>query len=76
MTDAKQELLDRTGHNLSLQTPTTPETGGRLDRIRHAAKAFAAVVINEGTLSRELSLALTDIESATQWAIGSVVRNQ
>lgn len=74
--EAEQKQLERTMHNLSLQRPGNELVGQALDSLRDAAKAFAVTIYYNAPPSLERSIALTEIESATQWAIGAVVRNQ
>lgn len=71
-----ESLLERTLRNLTLQPPKTAAAGEQMDRIREAAKAFAISLCLNAPESRELSLAITHLEEATQWAIAAVARNQ
>ena len=73
---SKEELRSRTIHNLSLHPPGDAGVGHRMDVVQANARSFANVVIDVCPESRELSLALTALEEATQWAIGAIARNQ
>lgn len=72
----RDQLLSRTLHNLSLHPPRDADTGSRMDTVRASAMGFASALIDVCPESRELSLALTALEEATQWAIGAIARNQ
>lgn len=72
----QQEALARVIHNVTLHPPIHPAVGDGMDRIRDAARAFAEVIVDECPGSRELSMACTSLEDATQYAIASIARNQ
>jgi len=46
------------------------------DELRHAAEAFAEEIIGRTPASREQSLALTQLEQASFWAVASIARHQ
>lgn len=66
----------RVEHDLTLHPPQSDEVNQTLDSLREGAKLFAHLVIDATPLSREQSLAITNIEQALQWAIAAIVRNQ
>lgn len=48
----------------------------RYGLIRQAAKDFARLLMHNCPGSRELSLALTDLEACVMWANASIARNE
>ena len=70
-------LHDRIEHDLTLHTPKDDLIAERLDTIRGESRDYAHFLISfVGKPCRELSLALTAVEEACQYAIAAVVRNQ
>jgi len=63
-------------HNLTNHAPSSDGVVARFEAIRVAGKALAAAIVEQCPSSRERSLALTNLEQATMWAIGSIARNQ
>lgn len=48
----------------------------RYERIRREAKGLATVMIHNCPPSRELSVALTELETAVMWANAAIARNE
>ena len=48
----------------------------RIERIRSAAKELGAWIYANAPESRERSLALTNLEQATMWAVAAIAREQ
>lgn len=48
----------------------------RYTAIRAAAKALAGFILDNTPVSREQSLALTNLEQAVMWANASIARNE
>lgn len=74
--DPKDALHTRVENDLTTHYPTTDSVAHDMDMIRAAGKNFAHMLIEHGTVGRELSTALTKVEEATFHAIASVARNQ
>lgn len=53
----------------------SPESMQRITKIREAYSALHEVLTANGTPSRELSVAITELETSAMWAIKSVVCN-
>lgn len=70
---AKEQLHERIEHELTLHPPTS-EQAQRMDKVRAQAKAFAHLVVELCPEGRELSLFLTEVDSALRWAIASIAR--
>ena len=56
--------------------PPKPGQANRYDAIRIEARSFAEYLLKICPPSRELSLALTELESAVMWAIVSITHNE
>ena len=76
MADPKEELLDRTMHNLGYHKPREQITQDAMEDIRQAARDFAGEVIQVVPYGRELSIAVTHIEDACMNAIAGLARNE
>lgn len=74
--DPKGALHARVENDLTLHLPKVEAAAHDMDMIRAASKNFAHMLIEHGTVGRELSTALTKVEEATFHAIASVARNQ
>jgi hypothetical protein len=72
---SKQALIDRMNNNLTYHTPKGDQQE-RYEQIRNKAKEFALLIIDVTPVSREQSLALTDLENAAMWANASIARNE
>lgn len=72
----KEKLHDRIERDLSLQSPRSEGCGEVLDRLRDVFKQTSHIVVSATPISREQSLALTNLEQGLQYAIAAVVRNQ
>lgn len=73
---AKQALHDRVANDYAAQPPRTPEVKELLDRVAALHEDLAHALIDACPLGRELSLALTDLESAKRNAIAAIVLHQ
>jgi len=62
-------------NNFTYHTPKDDQ-GIRYERIRLEAKLFAESLVLVCPPSRELSLALTNLENAVMWANASIARNE
>jgi len=58
------------------KTPTTKADKVEDKQIRAMAKSFAADLVTFCPPSRELSLALTELENAVMWANAAIARNE
>lgn len=77
MADAVTTALhQRVEHDFTLHPPKHPHVGTVMDEIRTQAKGFARLIVDACPPSREMSMALTDVESALAHAIAAVARNQ
>ena len=63
-------------HNLTNHAPINDGIVTRFETIRVAAKALGASILENCPDSRERSLALTNLEQTTMWAVAAVARNQ
>lgn len=54
--------------------PLTENQKGRVEAIRKAGNALVEVIIENTTVSREQSIALTNIEQGVMWAIKGLSR--
>lgn len=73
---ARQALHDRVENDLMLHPPLDEATAVALNDLRSMFTEIAHHVVDVCPPSRELSLALTDIEDALQHSIAAIVRNQ
>lgn len=73
---AKQALHDRVANDYSAQPPRTPEVKALIDRVAKQHEDLAHALIDACPLGRELSLALTDLESAKRNAVAAIVLHQ
>lgn len=71
----KQALIDRMNNNLTYHAPKEDQQE-RYEHIRNKAKEFALLIIDVTPVSREQSLALTDLENVVMWANASIARNE
>lgn len=67
------DVLD---HNLTNHPPRDDSIIARFEVVRGHAKNLGRAIISECPATRERSLALTNLEQATMWAIGSIARHQ
>lgn len=70
---ARIALHARVEVDMSLRPPTTAEAQ-ILDELRARTKALAHWFVDYCPPGRELSLALTELDSATRWAIAAIIR--
>jgi hypothetical protein len=71
----KDDLLKRIGNDYTYHAPK-PGQPQQYERIRHACKEVAQIVVEETPISREQSLALTHLEEAVFWANAAIARNE
>ena len=72
VTDEQEKRIE---NNFSYHVPKDGQ-GEKYEEIRELAKAIAYRLSNLCPPSRELSLALTELESAVMWANASIARNE
>jgi hypothetical protein len=70
-----ENLQNRLDNNFKYHAPT-PDQVARYQIIRDKAKEFAHTICTFCPQSRELSLALTQIEEATMFANAAIARNE
>jgi len=73
---SKADLHARVENDLTLHPPKHPAIIEAMEAVRAHGKGLAHLLIDVCPESRELSLALTDVEHATQHAIAALARNQ
>lgn len=56
--------------------PAFPSQAERYETIRNKAKEFAELLVTLCPPSRELSVALTELETSVMWANASIARNE
>lgn len=66
MSDEKQAFVSRIGSS-------TPDDDPRVQRIRHAMREAERIIEEECPAGRRKALALTELESASHWAVKSVM---
>lgn len=71
----KPEVFEGIANNFKYHAPKGNQQE-RYEEIRSQAKAFAEALVMFCPQSRELSLALTNLESAVMWANASIARNE
>jgi hypothetical protein len=64
--------LDDFKLSLINHTPNV-ESQRRIEEVRKAARSFATTIFREIEPSRERSVALTELETATMWAVKAIV---
>ena len=68
-------LLERIENNFVYHAPKSEQVE-KYSRIRSEAKSLALTLAELCPESRELSVALTELESAVMWANASIARNE
>ena len=71
----KEILRARAIHNLSYHRPHGDQQE-RYGEIRNTARGFADILIRCCPESRELSIALTQLEDTVMWANAAIARNE
>lgn len=66
---------ERLSNNFSYHATKTGQAE-KYEEIRAQAKAFAERLVNFCPPSRELSIALTELETAVMWAKAAIARNE
>jgi hypothetical protein len=69
------QLAERIETNFKYHPPKKDQPE-RYDRIRSKAKELAVVFAEDAPDSRELSLALTELENAVMWANAAIARHE
>lgn len=64
---------DELEHNLTNHHPNALQTI-RMERIRQCARDLGVAVLVNTPVSREQSLAITNLEQAVMWAVASIAR--
>lgn len=72
----KEALHARVANDYAAHPPKSDDVKQFIDRIAADFEQLAHTVIHNCPLGRELSLALTDLESAKRNAIAAIVRHQ
>lgn len=62
-------------NNFKYHPPVDGQTG-RYEEIRRKAKEFAEFLVSTCPPSRELSVALTELETSVMWANAAIARNE
>lgn len=70
-----EETKSRIDNNFSYHAPKEGQAM-KYERIRSDAKALAELLTNYCPPSRELSVALTELETAVMWANAAIARNE
>ena len=68
-------LLEQIENNFVYHAPKSEQVE-KYSRIRNEAKSLALMLAELCPESRELSVALTELESAVMWANASIARNE
>jgi hypothetical protein len=69
------DIRARIENDFTYHAPT-PEQVQRYNQLREAAKAFALLIVDLTPISREQSLALTELEYSVMMANASIARNE
>ena len=70
------DAIEQLEHNLTNHAPQDEDIIDRFEELREQAKSFGRAIIRFCPESRERSLALTNLEQTTMWAVASIARNQ
>jgi len=70
-----EDMKKRIQRNFTYHPPKNDQAD-RYERIRATAGELARLLVTSCPQSRELSLALTDLENAVMWANASIARNE
>lgn len=68
-------LAERIENNF-VYHPPKPGQPERYQRLREKAKELALLIVDVTPVSREQSVALTELETATFWANAAIARNE
>jgi hypothetical protein len=73
----KNEVSDMIENNFTYHAPVADlDQAKKYEELRDAAKDLAYKFINNAPASRELSLALTNLEQAVFWVNAAIARNE
>ncbi len=75
MEDKKQALIDRINNDFTYHAPK-PGQPERYEQLRAKAKEFALLIVELTPISREQSLALTELEKSVMFANAAIARNE
>jgi hypothetical protein len=73
--EMRQSMLARIENNFTYHAPKGDQLA-RYQLIRDTAKKLALLLIDNTPVSREQSLALTQLEDAVMWANASIARGE
>jgi len=73
--EMRQMLLERIEQNFTYHAPKGNQPQ-RYEQLRNKAKELALLIIDLTPLSREQSLALTNLEEAVMFANAAIARNE
>lgn len=73
--DISDELIDRLNVNFTYHPPKDGQPD-RYNIIRNVGRSLAFTICDNCPPSRELSLALTNLEQAIMWANAAIARNE
>lgn len=76
LNEATVAALEQLERNLTNHPPTSDDTIRYMEHIREVAKLCGTAIITTCPPSRERSLAITNLEQTTMWAIAAIARNQ
>lgn len=76
MSDPRQALHDRVSNDYAARPPRDAEVKALIDTVAADIEHVAHKLIDSCPLGRELSLALTDLESAKRNAVAAIVLHQ
>lgn len=75
MIEPTKEQIERTENNFTYHPPK-PDQVERYNTIRQKGKEFAIFLQSTCPNSRELSLAITNLEESIMWANAAIARNE
>lgn len=76
MIDPDDALHARIDHDLTNHAPKDPSVVERFEAIRERAKALGHEIVDRCPPSREVSLALTNLEQTVMYAVAAIARHQ
>lgn len=71
----RQKLLDRVEDDFKLHRPNETQ-GAAMDEVRNAYHALMRDLVTNLPLGRDLSMALTDLETSQRCAIAAIAKNR
>lgn len=73
--DIKPEMRERLNNTYKYHSPTGDQPK-RYEEIRQAGKFLAETIVKNSPVSREQSVALTELEGVIMWANAAIARNE